>query len=334
MGYYSSDSDSDDGNSKRGLSQLLEKQKILDSSTVLHQLGTKRKKRLGDPDTDSEPSSPSLPPVPPTTSSSEIKISNGIGFRQQITSSTLSSNQEQAIIKKSKMCLGDLVDKSEYVSPEKSVYDLRNRGKGSASSSNSSSSRICNDDIANKKTTSITNDDDEWMMEGAIEVDKSGCAIPNVPEKEVKAKKWRSGKKKKDGDVSDDEISKEVLFNGIRKDSAEFSHEVEKGIAVNTEYDETHHEDKFHPDFYWDAKQPERPFLLHDYDVKSHVNKYAAKFLLDHQVSGVTWLWGKYCMSQGAILGDDMGMGKTVTIAALLLAIYGKTGRTDLDIQV
>jgi uridylate kinase len=31
--------------------------------------------------------------------------------------------------------------------------------------------------------------------------------------------------------------------------------------------------------------------------------------------------------------GDDMGMGKTVMIAALLLAIFGKTG-TELDLQV
>jgi uridylate kinase len=31
--------------------------------------------------------------------------------------------------------------------------------------------------------------------------------------------------------------------------------------------------------------------------------------------------------------GDDMGMGKTVVIAALLLAIFGKTG-TELDLQV
>src|SRR5438132_224479 len=30
--------------------------------------------------------------------------------------------------------------------------------------------------------------------------------------------------------------------------------------------------------------------------------------------------------AQGAILGDDMGMGKTVQIAALLAAIYSKTG--------
>jgi hypothetical protein len=304
MGYYSSDSDSDDGNSKRGLSQLLEKQNILDSSTILHQLGNKRKKRLGDSDTDSEPSSPSLSPVPPTTSSSEIKISNEIGFRQTISSSTSSSNREQSVIKKSKMCLGDLVEKSKYVSPERSVYDLhsniRNGEKGSAGSSisSSSSSRICNDDIANKKISLIINDDDDWMMEGAIVVDKSGCAIANVLEKEVKAKKGRSGKKKKNGDINDDEIDKEVISDAIRKDS-ESSHEGDKGIAVNTQYDELHHEDKIHPDFYWDAKQPEGPLPLHACDVKSHVNKYAARFLLDHQVSGVTWLWGKYCMSQG-----------------------------------
>ena len=52
----------------------------------------------------------------------------------------------------------------------------------------------------------------------------------------------------------------------------------------------------------------------------------AAQFLLPHQVDGVHWLWEKYCVKQGAILGDDMGMGKTIQTIALFLALFEKTG--------
>ena len=60
----------------------------------------------------------------------------------------------------------------------------------------------------------------------------------------------------------------------------------------------------------------------------SAVNCHLATCLLDHQVAGVRWLWGKYCLAQGCILGDDMGLGKTVQIIALLSGILRKSGTT------
>lgn len=84
----------------------------------------------------------------------------------------------------------------------------------------------------------------------------------------------------------------------------------------------------------------ESPFVQQDADVilyhesgtgmdRYKVNRHVARYLLDHQVVGVKWLFGKVFDGDGAILGDDMGMGKTVQIAALLNALFYKTGSID-----
>jgi hypothetical protein len=39
----------------------------------------------------------------------------------------------------------------------------------------------------------------------------------------------------------------------------------------------------------------------------SEVPRWAARYLYSHQQVGVRWLWEKYRIGQGAILGDDMG---------------------------
>jgi SNF2 family DNA or RNA helicase len=44
--------------------------------------------------------------------------------------------------------------------------------------------------------------------------------------------------------------------------------------------------------------------------------------LFDHQRAGIAWLWQLHLRQHGGILGDDMGMGKTVQIAAFLGAAY------------
>lgn len=342
MGSFSdSDDDTDNHDSKRGpgLSRLLDNQNILDSSTVLNLLGKKRRKKLADSDSDSELEL-SLP-LSSMTNSNGRSVSNEIGFRQIITSSSSSnqtqasssSNQaqahsvfvekpihvhsqrkvdkgkdeqylEQSGTKRSKMCIGDLFEKSKSISPSKSIFDISSNIRSGEGGGPASSSKIFCKVDSNKKTSSASNDDDDWwMMDGDTEVDKSGGAIKNGDEKEIKAKKGRSGKKKTDGGGNDNKFSKDIMFYDLRKDTANSSREINQGIVVETEYDEIYNEDVIHPDFVWDAKQSEEPLLLHDYDVKSQVNKFAAKFLLDHQVSGVGWLWGKYCKSQGAILG-------------------------------
>jgi SNF2 family DNA or RNA helicase len=44
--------------------------------------------------------------------------------------------------------------------------------------------------------------------------------------------------------------------------------------------------------------------------------------LFEHQRAGIDWLWQLHLKQHGGILGDDMGMGKTVQIAAFLGAAY------------
>jgi hypothetical protein len=50
-----------------------------------------------------------------------------------------------------------------------------------------------------------------------------------------------------------------------------------------------------------------------------------AKFLRDYQRAGVEWLYKKYHANTGGILGDCMGLGKTVQTAALLIAVLNKS---------
>ncbi|RLN51831.1 hypothetical protein BBJ29_002433 [Phytophthora kernoviae] len=50
------------------------------------------------------------------------------------------------------------------------------------------------------------------------------------------------------------------------------------------------------------------------------------KFLFDYQREGVNFLYSAYRRRTGAILGDDMGRGKTIQVIAFLSAILGKLG--------
>ena len=51
-----------------------------------------------------------------------------------------------------------------------------------------------------------------------------------------------------------------------------------------------------------------------------------ARSLRDYQMEGVRWLCQKYSDRLPCVLGDDMGMGKTVQIVAFLSCIFYKTG--------
>ena len=75
-------------------------------------------------------------------------------------------------------------------------------------------------------------------------------------------------------------------------------------------------------------KQPMQPLDLGNGKI---LNKYFYQYLFDHQVDGITWLWSKFSQGTGCILGDDMGMGKTSQILALLSIIFNKTGVESTD---
>jgi SNF2 family DNA or RNA helicase len=87
--------------------------------------------------------------------------------------------------------------------------------------------------------------------------------------------------------------------------------------------DENNYMGDYKPCFSAAYTQADRPIALGG-GIK--INRYISRHLLDHQVEGVKWLHSKFISKQGGILGDDMGMGKTVQLTALLATLYGKTG--------
>lgn len=73
--------------------------------------------------------------------------------------------------------------------------------------------------------------------------------------------------------------------------------------------------------------------LLHETGilVPGIINGYLAFYLMDHQISGAIWLWNKFIQGEGGILGDAMGLGKTITCIAFLSAVYKKEGTSVAD---
>jgi hypothetical protein len=57
----------------------------------------------------------------------------------------------------------------------------------------------------------------------------------------------------------------------------------------------------------------------------------ASRYLYEYQKEGVRWLYARYAGRQGCILGDAMGLGKTVQVVALLLALFARTGERERD---
>jgi SNF2 family DNA or RNA helicase len=51
-----------------------------------------------------------------------------------------------------------------------------------------------------------------------------------------------------------------------------------------------------------------------------------AQWLRDYQIDGVRFLHERFVYQRGAILGDAMGLGKTIQVIAFLTAAFGKTG--------
>lgn len=82
------------------------------------------------------------------------------------------------------------------------------------------------------------------------------------------------------------------------------------------------HRPAFLPPFH----QVDSPLVLNP---THQVNRYISRSLLPHQTAGVRWLYAKHSAAKGAVLGDDMGMGKTLQIISLLSAIYQKSGESS-----
>lgn len=76
-------------------------------------------------------------------------------------------------------------------------------------------------------------------------------------------------------------------------------------------------EDEYIPCLNIPYNQNDSPLILHEItsssvasnlpcDKDKQVNRYIARYLMNHQVDGIKWLWDKYALKQGGILGDDM----------------------------
>lgn len=61
--------------------------------------------------------------------------------------------------------------------------------------------------------------------------------------------------------------------------------------------------------------QPQEPMMLNTDEHSCYVNKYAARYLMNHQIEGIRWLWDKYQKQQGAILGDEMGKNRVIILS-------------------
>jgi SNF2 family DNA or RNA helicase len=95
--------------------------------------------------------------------------------------------------------------------------------------------------------------------------------------------------------------------------------------------------DEFRPVFDINFKRADKTIHLRSPSQFSHVdfllNHHIARYLLDHQVEGILWLWSKYLDGKGVILADDMGMGKTIQITALISILFCKTGVGTTDLS-
>ena len=61
------------------------------------------------------------------------------------------------------------------------------------------------------------------------------------------------------------------------------------------------------------------------------LNGRIGRYLRHYQKAGVRFLVERFQRKEGAVLGDDMGMGKTVQVICFLQAIFGKTGEGRHD---
>ena len=72
-------------------------------------------------------------------------------------------------------------------------------------------------------------------------------------------------------------------------------------IAIEEDYDYSN--EQYRPNrecMVLSYSQPDQDLILPQ---NGSINRYIARNLIDHQVEGIKWLWGKYCASKGGILG-------------------------------
>jgi hypothetical protein len=139
----------------------------------------------------------------------------------------------------------------------------------------------------------------------------------NNEKKESPVKNSRSAKKQnKKGDDN----------GSSSESSAEEGDEDGNDVGLTLPYDEIQ-DDSYDvkPSFTIDFRQNDSnialPSLATDpHDCPRIVNRYIARYLLNHQVDGVKWMWNRYLTGNGAILGD--GKLFLISLVSLIVSLF------------
>ncbi|EEH34740.1 DNA excision repair protein (Rad26L) [Paracoccidioides lutzii Pb01] len=135
---------------------------------------------------------------------------------------------------------------------------------------------------------------------------------------------------------SDDDMMGHILPNYIQNRRSAFDKKTvllkEAGLKLPPNFDDVEFSDDEHledlkekPDF--QKATPSRNYedIQLPYSL-GLIPAPIAQWLRDYQVRGVEFLHELFVYQKGGILGDDMGLGKSVQVIAFLTAAYGKTG--------
>jgi SNF2 family DNA or RNA helicase len=338
----SSDDSGDEDDKKRPKSFIFQNKKIITSENILNSIKTENKY-----DSSSNNSSSCC------SDEDEIKESKNISKKSiNVTSSDLSpqislsnnsslSSSTSSVIRNSKLTLGDLRKKKEYESIFLQKYNINNNNNNNIKNEKSipknksinskqhiitkTSNSISDDDKKENNEMIDDDDDDEWM---------DNCKI--ISEEQTKPNINSNASKESVSSSSSSSSSSKSNSNNISQKNREYNKNSTRCIEEKCNDEDGFDWLNYHPNLLNTNRDEEKLILeSNNEDISdSQVNQYANRYLMDHQVFGVKWLWSKYCASTGCILGDDMGMGKTVQVAALFLAIYEKHGTNEDKINL
>jgi SNF2 family DNA or RNA helicase len=207
--------------------------------------------------------------------------------------------------------------------------------------SSSSSSRTLKDTNVNSMDAQ-DEDEDEWFDNAPtyVRVRESDDNTHSQDEEERIVSRYPSaqGKSRKRKEKSGDDKDKDKVPKKTKK-KAKANVDVDVNTAYNDDEDQIDI-DSEHPSFpsKYDVPEGTIPLpieLTHIVDLNfpnidlPFINRACASRLAPHQEIGVKWIWEKFSNKQGAILGDDMGMGKTIQLIAFFLALYSKKGTNE-----
>lgn len=316
----SSDESDDDNNNKRQKSSIFDNKQIIASENLLNSIKTENKiSDSSNSDEDETKESVKIINKKKLINYSSSDLSPQISL---LNKSSSSSTITGSTVRNSKLTLGDLrkKDEDQSIFLQKSNNNIKNEKSIPKQQIISKTVKSISDDDKKDSNDMIDDDDDEWM---------DNHQIINLSEEQTKPK--TSSKSNKES-VSDNKInsrstgfsSSNIMLNNNSNNNNSSKKKRENNQNSTNIVEKSDDQDDevgvdwldCHPNSF-KINRDEEPLILESDNEEipdCHVNQYANRFLMDHQVIGVKWLWSKYCASTGCILGDDMGMGKVLSI--------------------